>query len=147
MKQQPPTRASWAAALRANAERKASAKPRNPALVIVDIVASIALLVFALGVAILVAGNATAYLSVLEECTPSQVDGLTCNGTVLSIVCVALIVVAVLGFLVALGMVIVKLIQRRWTFWWPLGANVLMIGLFYLGTWIVVQTLPDVITP
>ena len=145
MKQEPPTRGRWAAALAANRER--NTKPRNRALVIADIVASIVLTIFALGIALAIAGNATLYLGVLQECTPSQVDGLTCNGTALSIICVGLIIVAVLGFLLALGFVIVKLIQRRWSFWWPLGAIVIMLGLFYLGTWLVSLTLPAPVAP
>src|SRR4051812_13885155 len=105
MKQTPPNRESWAAALRANAARSeaARANPRNRVLVILDIVASIALLIFGLGVAILVSTYATQFLGVLQECTPAQVDGLTCNGTVLTIVCVVLIAVAILAFLLAVG--------------------------------------------
>ncbi len=139
MKQRPPSRERWAATLRANAAR---ATPRNRTLVILDIVASVVLALLALGVGVSVAGNATLYLGVLDECTPAQVSGLTCNSTVLFIVSVALIIIAVLGFLVAVGMVVVRLIQHRWTFWWPLGAIVVMVGLFWLGTWIVGMTLP-----
>ena len=142
MKQTPPNRESWAAAKQANAQRVANAKPRNRVLVIVDIIASVALLIFGLGVAILVPAYANNYLGALQSCTPSMVDGLVCNGTVLTITSVALIAVAILAFLLAIGMVIVSLIRRRWSFWWPLGAIILTLGLFYLGTWIVTLTFP-----
>jgi hypothetical protein len=77
-----------------------------------------------------------------QECTPELVDGLTCNGTVLGAVTVVLMAVAILGFVVAVGMVLVNLIRRRWTFWWPLAFIVVAVGLFYLGTWIVSMTIP-----
>ncbi len=145
MKQRPPTRESWAATLRANADRanaERGAKPRNRALAIVDIVAGVLFTLIALGIAISVAGSATLYTGLHSECTPSQVDGLTCNGTVLSIVTIALTAVAILGFVIAAGMMLVNIIRRRWTFWWALGAVVVMVGLFWLGTWIVGMTLP-----
>jgi len=145
MKQKPPTRESWAATLRANADRanaERGAKPRNRALVIVDIVAAVLLTFIALGIAIAVAGSATQYAGLHQECTPAQVDGLTCNGTVLGIVTIALTAVAILGFVIAAGMVLVNILRRRWTFWWPLGATVVMLGLFWLGTWIVSLTIP-----
>ena len=145
MKQRPPTRENRAATLKANANRanaELGATPRNRVLVILDIVAAILLVFVALGIAIAVAGSATQYATLHLECTPAQIDGLACNGTVLGIVTVALIGVAILGFAVAAGMVLVNIIRRRWTFWWPLGASVIMTGLFWLGTWIVGMTLP-----
>jgi hypothetical protein len=150
MKQTPPTRQSWAATLRANAERanaERGAKPRNRALVIVDIVVGILLSFLALGIAIAVATYAGQFAGLHAECTPAQVDGLTCNGTVLGIVTVALTAIAILGFVVAIGMVLVNIIRRRWTFWWPLAFIVLAVGLFYLGTWIVGMTLPVPVAP
>lgn len=145
MKQKPPTRESWAATLRANADRDnvaRGARPRNRVLVIVDIVVSVVLSFIALGLAIAVAGSATQYAGLHAECTPAQVDGLTCNGTVLGVVTIVLTAVAILGFVVAAGMVLVNIIRRRWTFWWPVGAIVIMVGLFWLGTWIVSMTIP-----
>jgi hypothetical protein len=145
MKQKPPTRESWAATLRANADRanaERGAKPRGRALVIIDIVAAVVLTFIALGIALAVAGSAMQYVGLHRECTPSQVDGLTCNGTVLGIVTIALTVVAILGFVLAAGMVLVNIIRRRWTFWWPLAACVVMVALFWLGTWIVSLTIP-----
>jgi hypothetical protein len=145
MKQTPPSRESWAARLRSNAERanaERGAKPRNRVLVIVDIVAGIILSFLALGIAIAVATYASRFPTVHLECTPELVDGLTCNGTALAAVTVVLMAVAILGFVVAVGMVLVNLIRRRWTFWWPLAFIVVAVGLFYLGTWIVSMTIP-----
>ena len=132
--------------MRANADRANAARgaaPRNRVLVVLDIVAAVLLSVILLGIAIAVAGSATQYAGVHAElCTPAQVDGLTCNGTVLGIITVALTSVAIFGFVIAAGMVIVNILRRRWTFWWPLGACVVMTGVFWLGTWIVGMTLP-----
>jgi hypothetical protein len=149
MKQRPPTRASWTETLKANAERanaERSASPRNLALVILDIVAGLVLLFVTLAIAIGAAGSATQYSTLHEACTPELVDGLRCNGTVLGIVTVALMAVAILGFVIAVGMVLVNLLRRRWTFWWPLGASVVITGIYWLGTWIVSLTLPPGLT-
>ena len=145
MKQTPPSRESWAARLRTNAERanaERGAKPRNRGLVIVDIVAGIILSFLALGIAIAVSTYASRFPSLHQECTPELVDGLVCNGAVLGAVTIVLTAVAILGFVVAAGMVLVNIIRRRWTFWWPLAYLVLAVGLFYLGTWIVSMTIP-----
>lgn len=145
MKQTPPSRESWAARLRSNAERanaERGAKPRNRVLAIVDVVAGIILSFLALGIAITVATYASRFPAVHQGCTPELVDGLTCNGTVLGVVTIGLTAVAILGFVIAVGMVLVNIIRRRWTFWWPLGFIVLAVGLFYLGTWIVSMTIP-----
>jgi hypothetical protein len=145
MKQTPPNREGWAASLKANADRATAERggtPRNRALVVLDLVAAFVLVLVALGIALAVAGSAMQYSGIPLNCSPEQLQGLTCNRTVLNIVVVALIVVAALGFLVAAGMVLVNLVRHRWTFWWPLGASVAMTGLFWLGTWIVGMTLP-----
>jgi hypothetical protein len=133
--------------MRANADRANAARgaaPRNRVLVVLDIVAAVLLSFILLGIAIAVAGSATQYAGAHATCTPAQVDGLTCNGTVLGIITVVLTSVAIFGFVIAAGMVIVNIIRRRWTFWWPLGACVVMTGVFWLGTWIVGMTLPAV---
>lgn len=147
MKQPPPSRDRWAAAKAAAEARRAAAPPRNRALVIADVVASIVLLLFLLGLALLVAGNATLYAGLHQACTPELAEGLTCNGTVLSVASTGLIVVAVVGLLLAIGMVIVRFIQRRWAFWWPLVIMIVLIASFWLGTWAVGLTIPEVVVP
>jgi uncharacterized protein DUF6264 len=146
MKQTPPSRESWVARLRANADRanaERGAKPRNRALVMLDVVVAVLLVLLDLGIAILVAGSATQYAGIRVECSADQLVGLACNRTVLDIVSVALIAVAILGFVLAAGMVLVNIIRRRWTFWWPMAAGIVMVGLFWLGTWLVSLTLPS----
>ena len=145
MKQTPPSREGRAAALKANADRATAGRggtPRNRILVVLDLIAAFALLLVALGIALAVAGSAMQYSGIELECSADELQGLACNRTVLDIVVVGLIVVATLGFLVAAGMVLVNIVRHRWTFWWPLGASVVMTGLFWLGTWIVSLTVP-----
>lgn len=145
MKQTPPDRSRWAATIKANADRANAERggtPRNRALVILDIVAALILVLVAFGIALAVAGSALQYSSIRLVCSADQLQGLACNRTVLDVVVVALIAVAILGFLIAAGMVLVNIVRHRWTFWWPLGASVVMTGLFWLGTWIVGMTLP-----
>ena len=134
MKRRPPTR-----------DVAASRPPRNRVLAIVDIVVSVLLVFACLGVSIQMGSSAAAYAQYLHEgCTPQLVDGMVCNGGVLSAVTIGLTAVAVLGFAVAIGMVIVNFVRRRYTFWWPLGVIVISVGLFYLGTWILGMTIPTV---
>ena len=94
-------------------------RKRNPALVVVDIVASV-LLVFA-GVAfgITAIGWGTTFLGVA--------------GTLPSIAGFGLIAVAVLAFFVTTGMVVVNLIRRRYTFWWPLVGVVVTVAAIYIS--------------
>lgn len=104
---------------------------RNPALVTIDIIASIILLVIGVGVSLAVLVTAVTYGS-LE----------TSNATVLGIVVFGLMAVAVLALFLAFGMTVVNLIRKRYTFWWPLAGIVVTVALFYLGTWIISLAVP-----
>ena len=115
MKQPPPNRASWAATLRANADRanvargaataqsRARDRSTSSAAVVISVIRSASRSRWP------AARRSTPGLH--AECTPAQVDGLTCNGTVLGIVTVVLTSVAILGFVIAAGMVIVNIIR------------------------------------
>ncbi|MDO7881608.1 hypothetical protein [Antiquaquibacter soli] len=117
----------------------AASSPRTPrpvALVVIDIVASILLLFFAASLALVVITTATAYQGLTAECGSGPFEGITCNGTVLGIVTIGMIVIAVLATFLAVGFVIVNLIRRRYTFYWPVGAIVIMIVATWIGSWI-----------
>jgi hypothetical protein len=60
----------------------------------------------------------------------------------LGIVIYGLIVIAVIVAALGIGMAIVSLIRKRYTFWWPLGAIVIILLFFYLGTWLAGLTVP-----
>ena len=115
---------------------------RNAGLVTLDILVGIILLVLTAALSAGVVVTAFAYGGLNSECGAGPYSGLTCNTTVLSIVVYGLIAIAVLAAFLAFGMMIVSLIRRRWVFWWPLGALVLTIGFFYLGTWVAGMTVP-----
>lgn len=106
------------------------------ALVVIDIIASILLLFFAASLALVVITTATAYQGLTAECGSGPFEGITCNGTVLGIVTIGMIVIAVLATFLAVGFVIVNLIRRRYTFYWPVGAIVIMIVATWIGSWI-----------
>jgi len=61
---------------------------------------------------------------------------------VLAVVVYGLIIATVLTTFLALGMMIVSAIRKRYIFWWPLGAIVVTIALFYLGSWVAGMTVP-----
>lgn len=119
-----------------------AAAPRHPALRGLDIAAGVLLIVFGIVLALGVLTTAIAYGGLHAGCTPALAEGLTCNSTVLGIVVYGLIGVSVLALFLGFGMFIVSIIRKRIAFVWPLGAIVLTIALFYLGTWAAGLTVP-----
>jgi hypothetical protein len=119
-----------------------TAPRRNTALVTIDIVASILLLMVSGALAVTVIANARAYGEISTVCDAGPYSGLECNSTVLAIVVYGLIGVAVLAAFIGFGMVLVSLIRRRYSFWWPLGSIVVTIALFWVGTWLASLTVP-----
>jgi hypothetical protein len=110
--------------------------PRNRALVVVDIIASVILVIFAAVLALAVITTAVAYQGLTAECGAGPFDGLTCNATALSVVTIGMIVVAVLGAFLGFGFFLVNLIRKRYTVWWPLGAVVAMVVATWVGSWV-----------
>jgi len=93
---------------------------RNPALVIVDIAASVLLVVtaFVFGLTAFSFGAAFVRLP----------------GTLPAVAGYGLIVVAVLAVFLTTGMVIVNLIRRRYTFWWPLLGIAVTVAAIYAAS-------------
>ncbi|CAN5188509.1 hypothetical protein BH09ACT5_BH09ACT5_01940 [soil metagenome] len=115
---------------------------RNPVLVTVDILASVALLLFALGLTLVSVGYSSLFRDFTANCGDGPYPGLQCNDTALSVASFGLLAVAVLAMFIAVGMVIVRLIQKRYTFAWPLGAVIVMIVVFFAASWLAGQTVP-----
>lgn len=115
---------------------------RNRVVLVVDIVATVVLLTFGIVFALAALTYATAFGSFTAGCGTGPSEGLTCNTTALGIAVYGLIVVTVLATLLAIGMVIVSLIRRRPTFWWPLGSLVVTVVAFYLASWLAGSTVP-----
>jgi hypothetical protein len=67
---------------------------------------------------------------------------MTCNSSVLGIAIFVMIAVAILAFFLGLGFFVVAMIHKRFGFFWPLGAIIVTLVVFYIGTWIVGMTLP-----
>jgi hypothetical protein len=109
---------------------------------VLDVIASVVLLVISGGISFGVVVSAFAYGGLNAECGAGPYTGLTCNATVLAIVVYGLMAIAIIAGFLGLGMVIVSLIRRRYTFWWPLAAIVVTVGFFYLGTWVAGMTVP-----
>lgn len=112
-------------------------------LVVIDIVFSLALLLFASVLALTVVGYAFAFGNLTAGCGAGPFDGLECNSSVLSIAVYGLIGVTVISYFLAIGMVIVSLIRKKITFWWPLGAVILIIVSFYAASWIAGMVAPS----
>jgi hypothetical protein len=118
------------------------ARRRAPALVILDAAAAILLLILSAAVSVGVVVTAFAYSGVHAQCGAGPYSGLTCNSVVLAIVVYGLMIIAVLAAFLALGMMIVSAIRKRYLFWWPLGAIIVTVALFYLGSWVAGMTVP-----
>ncbi len=112
------------------------------ALVIADIVASVVIVALALLLGLVVLGFVAQFAGFTADCGPGTYPGLQCNATVLGIATYGLLTVTVVSFFVGLGMAIVRVIQKRAAFVWPLGAFIVMIAAFYLAAWAAGQTVP-----
>lgn len=118
------------------------ARHRNTALVVVDIVVSVVLLFFGIVLSLTAITYANQFGTFTAGCATGSYPGLQCNGTALGIAVFGLITVAVLAALLAFGMIIVSLIRRRYTFWWPLGGILVTVAAFYLASWLAGATVP-----
>ncbi len=110
--------------------------------VTVDIIVSVMLLTFGAVLALIVLGYATLFGGLTARCGSGPFTGIECNATVLSITVFAMMAVTILSYFLAVGMVIVSLIRKRVTFWWPLGGVILIIIAFYVATWIAGMVAP-----
>ncbi|MBC7590191.1 MAG: hypothetical protein H7226_03980 [Salinibacterium sp.] len=116
---------------------------RNVALVTVDIVISAILLTFGAVLALTVLGYSTLFGNITADCGAGPFDGIQCNTTALSIAVYGMIAVTIIGFFLGVGMFIVSLIRKRPTFWWPLGAVILIIIAFYVASWVASMVAPS----
>jgi hypothetical protein len=115
---------------------------RNPVLVTVDIVASVLLLLLALGLTLFSVAYTTILGGFTVNCGDGPYPGLQCNDTALSVATIGLLAVTILAMFLAVGMVVVRLIQKRYTFVWPLGAVILLLIAFYAASILADQTVP-----
>lgn len=119
------------------------ARRRNPALVFVDIAAAVVILVIALVFGLVVLGLVSQFGNFTSDCAAGTAySGLECNATGLGIATYGLLAITIVGFFLALGMTIVRIIQKRLVFVWPLGAFIVMIVAFYLGAYVAGLTVP-----
>ncbi|WP_309614949.1 DUF6264 family protein [Salinibacterium sp.] len=119
-----------------------AAPRRHVVIVVADILASVIFLVFGAVLALTVVGYAAQFGTVTADCGAGPFDGLECSSIALSIAVYGLIGVTVLGYFLAVGMVIVSVIRKRLTFWWPLGAVILIIVAFYAAAWVAGMVAP-----
>lgn len=101
---------------------------------VVDIIASVLLILTAAILALGVITTAIAYQGLTAACGAGPYEGITCNGTALSIVTIAMIGVTVLAAFLGAGWVIVGLIRRRYTFYWPLASIAVMVAVIWIGS-------------
>lgn len=107
---------------------------RNVALVAVDIAVSVIALFFAFGLGLLSLAFVTQLTGVSSSCGTDA--ALTCNTTLLGVATFGLLAVTILGFFLGLGLTIVRIIQKRLTFPWAVGALVVMLIGFYAATFL-----------
>lgn len=111
-------------------------------LVVADIAASVILLVVAIGMTLVSLGYVAIFPTFIADCTVGDYPGLQCNSTALSLATYGLLTVTILVMFASIGMVVVRLIQRRYTSAWALGGLIILIAAFYLAAWIAGQTVP-----
>jgi len=109
---------------------------RNVALVVVDIIASLAILSFTLVFGLVMLQFVGQMSDAARTC------GADCNSGLLTAAAWGLLAVTVIVFCLGLGMAIVRAVQRRYTVLWPLGAFVVMYAAFFVASWLTGQAVP-----
>ncbi len=99
-------------------------------LVIVDLVASVALFLFALVFGL----YAVAFVVQLNDIAGTCGSG--CNTGLLTAVAYGLLTVTVLGFFLGFGFAVVRVIRKRYTWPWAVGTLVVLIVGFYLAAFL-----------
>lgn len=105
-------------------------------LVAVDLVVSVALLLFALVFGL----YSLAFVAQLSAATGTC--GADCNTTLLTAVAYGLLAVTILTFFLGLGFSIVRVIRKRTTWPWAVGTLVVLIVAFYIAAFLVGQAVP-----
>lgn len=99
--------------------------PRNTVLLTLDVIAGVVAIAFTVVLSIVTVTIATSYNAATDA------DPVWRGVAVLGITAVS-----ILGAFAGVGMFIVALLRRRLAFVWPLGAFVVVLAGFYLGTWV-----------
>ena len=102
---------------------------RNPALVAVDVVVGVVVLVVALVLGLLIVATLTSYGALADGCGSGGCD--TSGLSAIQLVASAIVVFA---YALGLGMFIVRLVQRRWGWYFPVIGAVVMLVAFYAAT-------------
>jgi hypothetical protein len=113
-------------------------RPRNPVLVTVDILAGIVLIVIGVALSIGVVFTVGQFPALVSECGSAAPGGVPCEaGGLVSTVALIVIAIAVFAAALGLGFFVVRLIQKRLAFYWPLLGIVVTIAALYIGSAIV----------
>ena len=114
---------------------------RQPAVVALDLIASVAILAFALVFGLVMLQFVNQLYGFSASCAADA--SLGCNTALLGVATYGLLGVTVIVFVLGLGMAIVKVIQRRYTIFWTFGALVIMILAFYAASYLTGQAVPS----
>ena len=97
----------------------AAAPRRNPVVVVIDVIAGVVAIAIGIGMALTAISYGIAF-------SQQGTGSLTAIG-------IGLIIVTVLAVFLGIGMFVVALIRKRLSFYWPLGAFVVMLIAFYIA--------------
>lgn len=107
-------------------------------LVTVDILAGIVLIVIGVALSIGVVFTVAQFPALVSECGSATPGGVPCEaGGLVSTVALIVIAIAVFAAALGLGFFVVRLIQKRLAFYWPLLGIVVTIAALYIGSAIV----------
>ena len=107
-------------------------------LVTLDVIAGLILIVISVGLSLGVIFTVGQFPGLVAECGTTVAGGVPCeSGGLVTTVVIVVISVAVFAAALGLGFFIVRLIQKRLAFTWPLLGIVATIVALYAGTAIV----------
>jgi len=120
----------------------ASLPKRNPWVVTVDIVVAVFLGLLSLSFGLYAVTAASQYPTLIAACGAGDIDGLVCNPNWVSTWSIVIVGLAVFGFALTSGMVLVNIIRKRPVWFWPLIGIAVIIVSFYAGTALVSLAIP-----
>ena len=104
-------------------------------LVTLDVAAGILFVIIGIGLSIGVVSTVAQFPALVAECGSTITGGVPCESAgLVDTVVLAVVIVAVFAAALGLGFFVVRLIQKRLAFYWPIIGIVVTTAALYAGT-------------
>ena len=112
-----------------------SAAERNRGLVILDVLVSISLAIFAIVLGFAIVVTAGLYPNDLATyCADRPATGINCSSDFVTAVAYGVNGLSIFAVALSIGMMVVRFVQRRYGWYWPLIGSAVALVAIYAGT-------------